>query len=156
MRDDTFFLPESFYVAHGLVDLLPAHLRPQAIVLRNGEAIGDLTQMAGGRAARPTKPVVLYGPDNRTPITIVGAGVTEAAELEEIALGAYEKASARAAEGKGVIDFEAFRAKKGLPEKRRFNELLRQAIDDRLAYQRRNWRTEPAPQLSEQPKGNVF
>ena len=95
---------------NGYDHLLPYSERRKVLLAANGQAIRDLPEMAGGRAARPTAPVVIYGPDGRTPIIIPTFGTMEAAEVEDLALGAYEKAQ-KAVERQGsVIDHERLRA----------------------------------------------
>ena len=53
--------------------------------------LNEIGHIFGGRAARPTKPLYVLGPDPRVITLVVGGGETEAAELEDLALAATEK-----------------------------------------------------------------
>lgn len=156
MADDTIFLPDYVWRQYLPPELLPDSMKPKTLILRNRADIGDLSQMTGGRAAMPFKPVTLYGPDGATPIVIVTAGVTETAEVEELAIAAYEKAKAKVDAGKPMIDFDEIRAKRGLPLRHQFSDHFKEALRNRMDEHRRNPISDPAPVRCDIPKGNVF
>ena len=118
--------------------------------------LGDLSQVYGGRAAKPKREVMLVGPDGQTPILIAGLGEAEVAEIEEIALAAAEKAEARMKQQGSPIDFERIRAEKGLPSADEFDARLREAAEDRVQRERRN-PTSFTPGLAPRtPRGQSF
>jgi hypothetical protein len=65
-------------------------------------------------------------------------GECEIAELEDIALEAYEKAARTLARCGTTIDFAEERDKRGLPPVEKFDELYRQALEDRIHNQKTN------------------
>lgn len=132
-QDATFFFPEEFLVRRGLKR--PPRVRP---------TLSELAYVVGGRHKKPTKDIVITGPDGKTPFVVVADGETEAAELEEIALAMHEHKARRMRQGiSGGIDFEEIRARRGLPPARAFDALFRQAIADRIARHKQNHRTDP-------------
>ena len=125
--------------------LLPPHLQGRVVVMEKPAQFSDISQIFGGRGVKPRQEVVVVGPDGRTPIMLCGLGLTEAAELEEEAHEAYERGQQRLKEQGSVIPFAEYRERRGLPPRERFDELYRQALADKVAEQKRNWRSNPAP-----------
>ena len=75
----------------------------------------EIGHVFGGRAAMPNQPIILTGADGHTPIMIVTAGVSEAAEVEEIAIAAKEKGAAKLKSTGSQFDINSFRDRNGVP-----------------------------------------
>ncbi len=104
--------------------------------------IGDLPALLGGMAIKPDAPLVIRTPDG-IPVLIPGFGVTEAAELQDLAYGVYEKHQQRLKERRGgLID----RERHGLVARERFSDAFKQALADRMERHRRNPVSDPARQ----------
>ena len=112
--------------------------------LSNMAEIRDLSYSLGGRSVMPKREIVLIGPDGHSPIVIPGLGVTEAAELEDIATEVYESQEKKLRAGKEIVDFDQLREEEGLPTREEFDPLFRQALRDRIAKHKANPRTDPA------------
>lgn len=146
---DTMFLPDYFVAERARRMGVPAYrlLSPEyAATIHAVDGIaeaGDLSYRLGGRASKPVREVVLIGADGRTPVVIPGAGVTEAAELEEIALEVYERQVKKLRAGRPLVDFDAMREREGRPLRAEFDPLFRQALRDRIARHRARPRTDP-------------
>lgn len=110
---------------------LPRHLLRNVTPLAGSE-IGDISQI-GGRAYRPQKPFVLYGPDGRM-VLLAGLGEAEASELEDVA-------AEFAAEH--PLDIDEYREQRGLPSREKAGALMAEAIWERIKRHRANWRTDP-------------
>ena len=99
---------------------------------------------AVGRTAKPKKPLMVYGPDNYMPICVIGDGVTEAAEMQDLALeaiGRQEEAVKRNG-GRGM-NFDDARERAGLMRREDFGVAVAEALAERAAYKKRNHRTDP-------------
>lgn len=158
--DDTLFLPDYFIAERARRMGVPAYqlLEPeyaQNVLAVAGRAEAkDLAYRLGGRAVKPTRELVLVGPDGRTPIVVPGLGVTEAAELEEVAIAAYEKREKLMRQGKPLVDFDELRDREGLPPAKEFDPLFRQALRDRIEKHRRSPITDP-PRQPVKPRGLI-
>ena len=97
------------------------------------EKPGDIAYSLGGRDKKPRKPIFLYGPYGE-PIILIGAGVADAAELEDLA---YE------AQAKAALDFAALRAQHGYPSREQFDSLYRNALQDRVKRHKQSHITDP-------------
>jgi hypothetical protein len=95
-----------------------------------------------GRDAKPRKPVLLWGPDNKTLMIIIGDGDAEAAELEDIAQQAYDKAETNMKKFGRAVDIDGMRERAGAPRRENVDAMTRQALRDYAERKRRNWRTE--------------
>lgn len=129
-----------------IYDLFPSWYADRLFSVNGAREAGEISYRMGGRAVRPKDPVVLIGPDGKTPILLVGAGETEAAELEELAQAVYEKGQRRISQGKTVIPFDEIREKRGYPAREKFSDLFKQALTDRMERHRRNPRSDPPKQ----------
>ena len=89
---------------------------------------------AQGRTEKPRKPLMLYGPDNYTPIVIVGDGVTEAAEMQDLALQAIDKQEAQYKKSGRGLDFDDMRERRGLVRREDFDTALKEAFAERAKY----------------------
>ena len=100
---------------------------------------------AFGRAHKPTKPLMVYGPDNYMPILIIGDGVTEAAEMQDLAeeaIGRQQEAVKRNG-GRGM-NFDEARERAGGVRREDFGAAFADALARRAAYLKAHQRTEPA------------
>lgn len=94
---------------------------------------------AFGRTHKPRQPLLVYGPDGQTPILIMGDGVTEAAELEDLALEAMERQRERMqANGGSWFNFDEARERAGAVRRENFDPAFRQALRDSVARQKAN------------------
>ena len=132
--------------------VLNAHEVPAALqgklsaVLRSEKEIDDLAHAMGGRSAKPRKPVMVWGPDDRTVLLIVGDGVAEAAEIEELAHAQLEKAQRNVKKYGRAYDFAGARERAGLPEVGEFDNLYRDALRRRRAEHKASPFSDPARQ----------
>lgn len=95
---------------------------------------------AFGRTTKVDKPFLVQS-ENATAV-IMTEGVTEAAELEDLALEALDRQTERA---KGDFGAEQ-REKRHMPRREDFDRLYRDALDERVARHKRNPVTDPARQ----------
>ena len=116
------------------------------IVLHSGE-VRDLAHRVGGRAALPPKPIMIVGPDGTQPLFLMANGNVEGAELEEIAIAEFERQESNAKKGIGPIDFDRIREKKGLPARGTFDQMFREALQERIKKHKRNPVTDPPRQM---------
>ena len=143
---DAFFFPSSYLIANGLQDLLPPEERAPVIIIKQGH-VRDLAYRVGGRAALPPKPIMIVGPDGTQPIFIAANGNVEGAELEDIAIADFEKQERLRRQGKGPIDFDRIREKKGLPARGSFDQMFREALQERIKKHKRNPVTDKPRQM---------
>lgn len=130
MSEPSIWLSDDVMYRLGLGDLVPQGPNQQAY-------IDDYTYRMGGRAEKPTEPLVLTDPFG-TPVFLVGAGVTEAAELQDIAYEQIESFRTHAA-----IDFDEWRDRKGLASRDGFAEKLKDAAEQAINAMkgRKSWAT---------------
>lgn len=138
-----------------MVDLLVPKARIVDIVIVNDEQIpydmkGQLSghvrtvkqvedfAHAFGRDAKPTKPLMLEGPDSRMPIMVMGLGVTEASEMQDLALEALDKQEENYKKYGRGYNFEEAREKAGYPRKEDFPQLFSDAMAERAEMLRRH------------------
>lgn len=104
--------------------------------------LDDLSQRYRGRADTPAEPIYLYMPDGSQTL-IVGGGVTEVAELQEMAEAAMEQAEATMARTGRAVDIDEFRERRGLPPREKVDGMIRQAMADRIARHKANPISDP-------------
>ena len=121
----------------------------------NHQEAGDLAYMLGGRSAMPKAPVLVWGPDNRTVIMLVGDGVTEAAELQDMALEAIERQEEQIARNGRGMDYDAMREKHGYVSRENAGNAISDAIAERIAHHKANPVTDPFRQ-PRRALGNMF
>jgi hypothetical protein len=117
-----------------------------------GEVVGALSSVkqvtefahAVGRTAKPKKPLMLYGPDQYMPIMVIGDGVTEAAEMQDLALEALDRQqeSMKRNNGRGM-DFDAARERAGMVRREDFGQALHDALERLAQYRKSHQRTDP-------------
>ena len=146
--DGTLLLPtrRAVPIAYGAQNPLARIGGRRRAPVFDGPQAKDIGHVFGGRAAKPQQPIVLVGADGRTPICIVTDGLVEAAEMEDIALEAQERAKARVKEHGTQIPFAEYRERHGLPAAEKMPELFAQALEDRIARHKQNPVSDPARQ----------
>lgn len=128
---------------HEVPAALQGHL---SAVLRSDKEIDELAHALGGRDAKPRKPVMIWGPDDRTVMLIVGDGEAEAAEIEDLAHAQLAKAEAQVKKSGRAFDFEGARDRAGLPQAGDFDDGFRDALRRRRAQHKANPYSDPARQ----------
>jgi len=127
--------------SHPAFGLIPTSLVGKVAGAFQGEdAMGEIGH-AFGRAAKPRKPVLLWGPDNKTLMVIIGDGDAEAAELEDIAQQAYDKAETNMKKFGRAVDIDSMRERAGAPRREEVDPMIRQAFRDHAAKLKQNRRT---------------
>jgi hypothetical protein len=126
-------------------------------VLRNKKDIAEMAYAVGGRDVKPKKPLMIVGPDEKTVLLVVGDGVAEAAELEDLAHAQLEKAEGNVKKHGRAFDFREARERRGLPQAGEFDQLYRDALRRRVAQHKANPISDPArvPQRAPAPKGRT-
>lgn len=105
---------------------------------------------AVGRSEKPRKPLLVFGPDERTPILIIGDGVTEAAEMQDLALAAIDKQTEQVKKTGRGFDFDEAREKKGFVRREDFGTAMAEAFERRAKYLKARQVTEPQAPRREQ------
>lgn len=145
-------------IAHKLTvnaDAIPMSMRGKLTgVLRNKHDINEMAYMLGGRDAKPKKPLMIVGPDERTVMLIVGDGVAEAAELEDLAHAGLERQERNVKKHGRAFDFASARERAGLPQAGEFDNLYRDALTRRVADHKRNPFSDPARVPQRPPRKN--
>ncbi len=139
-------------------DAIPLAMRGKLTgVLRNKKDIGEMAYAVGGRAAKPKQPLMIVGPDERTVLLVVGDGVAEASELEELAYAQLEKAERNVKKHGRAFDFASARDRAGMPQAGEFDNLYRDALRRRVADHKRNPYSDPAriPQRPSKKNGRT-
>ena len=85
--------------------------------------------------------MLLWGPDNKTLMVIIGDGEAEAAELEDIAQQAYDKAETNMKKFGRAVDIDSMRERAGAPRREEVDPMIRQAFRDHAAKLKQNRRT---------------
>lgn len=109
---------------------------------RSEQNADDLAYQLGGREAKPNKPIVLFAADG-SPIVLIGAGVADAAELQDLAQKALAEANENIRKRGTRFDFAEARERAGLPRSEDFDRLYRDALNQRVAEHKRNPVTDP-------------
>lgn len=117
--------PEDLLVPIGRV----LHVIPRGTTIKD---IDELPYRMGGRAATPKEAIMLRAADG-TPTFIPGGGVTEAAELQDIAYKVHEKNQQRRLFNREEL---------GLVSD--FDSAFREALQDRIRQHKANPVTDPA------------
>jgi len=112
------------------------------LLIENKKFVQDLARFFDGqRAAKPEGMVTIPAADGSTPIMIAGMGQCEAAEMEDIALEAIEKAEAQTKKTGAAIDFAAERERRGAASAESFSDRVKEYFQARADQGRRNFRT---------------
>jgi len=83
---------------------------------------------AQGRAMKPKKPLMVYGPDNYVPILVIGGGDTEASEMQDLALAAIDKQEEQMKRSGRGFNFDEVREQRGMARREDFGEYLADAL----------------------------
>lgn len=127
------------------------HISHAAKGMKEASEIGHLF----GRSAKPFAPMLLIGPDGRTPIVVIGDGMTEAAELEDLAMEAIgHQQEQMDALGRG-LDYDDMRERHGKVMREQVDTQIREAIRARIKHHQQNPVTDPFRQ-PRKALGNVF
>ena len=110
--------------------------------IRNRKMVEEFAY-AQGRATMPKKPLMLYGADNYTPIVVIGDGVTEAAEMQDLALGALDKQETQYKKSGRGFDFDEAREKAGMVRREDFGAAMATAFEERVKHLKAHQVTEP-------------
>ena len=110
--------------------------------------IDEAVRMLGGPAAMPpaNMPILLMDEHSRVTTVILTDGVTEMAEIAEVAHRALERRENQIAATGQAFDFEAARHRAGMPSASSFDANLRNAITDRIAKHHANPVSDPPRQ----------
>ena len=120
----------------------------QQMLIQNRKAAADLSQIFGGRAAKPNGMLQIPAADGVTPIMIPAMGEAEVAQIEELALRAYEETQEQVKKTGTAIDFDAERERAGLPPAETFDTRVREHMQARADAGRRNFRSAAGTPLS--------
>lgn len=124
---------------------VPMSMAGEISGLINGHAQASEIAARFGRTHKPRQPLMVYGPDNYMPIMIIGDGVTEAAEMQDLAeeaIGRQEEAAKRNG-GRGM-NFDDARERRGLVRRENFGAAVADAIARHDKMVRANHRTRKA------------
>lgn len=119
------------------------------------EAAG-ISRMFGSPSYKPRAPILLVGPDGRVPILLIGDGVTEAAELEDMAQEAIDRQEAQIAAGGRGMNFDELRERSGQVRRDQVDTQIREAVSTRIKHHLQNPRTDPFRQPLRDQLGKVF
>lgn len=124
-------------------DQIPTDMQGQLSgSLRGAEQVRDFAH-AVGRERMPKKPLMVYGPDNGYPILVVGDGVTEAAEMQDLAEEALGKQEENVRKFGRAFDFDDARERAGMVRREDFGRVLADAFERNVRYLKENQRTDP-------------
>lgn len=118
---------------------IPYSLRGQVSAGVTSQAQAQEIGHAFGRSAMPVLPVLVR--NGQDSVVIMGDGVTEASELEDLAQMAI--AEAKTPEQRKAFNEEQ-REKRGMPRSEDFDKNLRDALQRRIAHHKANPVTDPA------------
>ncbi len=128
-----------------LAQIMPLHIarlgETSTMLIRNRSYIDAMSQVFGGRAAKPDGIGSMPASDGETPIMVAGLGECEVSEMQDILLEALEKTEAQVKKTGTAIDFEAERERRGFPSAATFDQRYREYFQERADYGRRNLRT---------------
>jgi hypothetical protein len=113
-----------------------------AAAARRAKDIQEIRHMFGA-GAMPKAPIAVLGPDGNSIIMVVGDGVTEASELQDIAAEAYDRQAETIKRTGNGSDFAGLREKHGYRRKEDFDRALREALQERIARHKASPITDP-------------
>ncbi|MGD9827132.1 MAG: hypothetical protein AB7E70_20160 [Hyphomicrobiaceae bacterium] len=127
-------------------------MRRSSAILGDESHIRELTAALGGRTAKPRKAITIWAPDGVNQIILIGAGETEAAELEDMAYRAFDEArETMKRTGGRAFDADEARERARLPRREEAGAAMAEAIWDRRKKHRASPRTDPAPDAPHNP-----
>lgn len=113
---------------------------------RGHREVSDLAHRMGGRGAKPTKPILVYGADEQVLTVIMTDGETEAAELEDLAHATLERQDERIKKVGRAFNFDEAREKAGWIRRENWGAAAAEAIRERARRHQANPVTDPARQ----------
>jgi hypothetical protein len=122
---------------------IPLALHGKVAGAFNGQRAAQEIGCVFGRSTRPKQPILLWGPDERSVMLIMGDGEAEAAELEDLAQAVLAKAQSNVDKTGRAVDFDALREKHGLMRREEVDAAVRDALRRRIAQHRANPVTDP-------------
>lgn len=122
---------------------VPMSLRGQVSGAVGSDAEAAEIAYAFGRDAKPVAPILVYGPDERVLTVVMGNGLTEAAELQDIALEAMEVNRERLKRQGSPVNFDQLREEAGLVPREQYDAAFRDALARRVARHKANPITDP-------------
>lgn len=157
-------LPNDFIVPIGRTldwqgPTMPATMQHHVSQAARGmkEAAGLVELFDKGRHYKPQAPILLVGPDGRQPILLIGDGVTEVAELQDMAQAAIadqEEAMSSNSSGRGM-DYDSLREKHGKVRREDVDTQIRYAISERIRHHKENPVSDPFRQ-PQRTLGNIY
>lgn len=120
------------------------------------EAMNLVDMLGGDPRFKPQAPILLVGPDGRTPILLVGAGETEAAELQDMAMEAIGHQDEMVAVGGRGMDYDGLREKHGAVRRDEAGQAISDAIQARIDHHQQNPVSDPFRQPRRPQLGQVF
>lgn len=123
---------------------VPMSLRGQVSGSVDGMKQASDIAYAFGRDAKPTGPILIHGPDGRVLTMVMGAGLTEAAELQDIAQEVIATNAEREKRQGGTVNFDELREEAGLVPAQHYDAAYRDALRRRVARHKANPITDPA------------
>ena len=111
-------------------------------VIRGMKQAMDFAHMVG-RDKKPTKPLMLYGPDNYMPICVIGDGVTEAAEMQDLAVDAIGRQEEKVKKWGRGFDFDDARERAGMVRYEDFGTAMAEAFERKVKEMKANQVTRP-------------
>lgn len=125
-------------------EIVPYQMRGHTSgVARGHEDIEEYAHAMGGKDVKPTRPLVVWGPDG-TSIIIMGGGVAEASEIRDVAHDALERAEQRTKKTGRSFDFNSARERERLPRREDVDAMIRDAMRRRAQQHIANPITDPA------------
>ena len=125
---------------------IPTTLAGQVQVnMTKHEQIDEAVRLLGP-SAKPSLPILLMDENHRVSTVIMTDGITEMAELAEIAHYAIERREDTLKRTGQAFDFERARHNAGMPSAAKFDENLRNALADRVAKHKANPVSDPPRQ----------
>ena len=137
-------MPDLIFPVAKVVDVVVYH--DDLPMDMQGEVSGYLRGMkeaedfahAIGRTGKPKKPLMVYGPDEYMPILVIGDGVTEAAEMQDLAVEAIGRQAESVKKNGRGMNFDEARQRAGLVRKEDFDVAFRDALQRRVKYLKAN------------------
>jgi hypothetical protein len=125
-----------------------------AAAARRAKDIQEIRHMFGA-SSMPKAPIAVLGPDGSSIIMVVGDGVTEASELQDLAAEAFDRQADTIKRTGDGSDFAGLREKHGYRRREDFNGAWKEALQERIAKHKANPVTDPFRQPKMPDKGAV-
>ncbi len=141
---DDFIVPVARVVdVYICEDDIPLALKRTVSGSVNLDTAREIAARYGSRAYKPEKPLLVNGPDPGVPIMVAGFGMVEAAEIEDLALGALDKQAENMKKFGRAMDFDTMREEAGFVRREDFPQVFSDAMAERAEYLIKHQRTDP-------------